>query len=91
MCMCCLRAYFVGTENISYHLSLICLSHACAMLFACVSVCNGISFCSIQLAVDASIPEPLGGVGGETVYIGMHHDLMSHVIHWLLVSGNKPT
>ena len=26
--------------------------------------------CSIQLAVDVSIPEPLGGVGGEAVYIG---------------------
>lgn len=27
---------------------------------------------SIQLAVDVCIPEPLGGVGGEAIYIGRY-------------------
>ena len=40
---------------------------------------------SIQLAVDVSIPEPLGGVGGEAVYIGTY----MHI--WLTVGTHIHT
>lgn len=68
--LCLYREHFLSL--VSYFVS---LTHVPCCLPVSLSICNAISFRSIQLAVDASIPEPLGGVGGEAVYIGMYASL----------------
>lgn len=44
-----------------------------------VSLETSIRFIRIQLAVDASIPELFGGVGGEAIYIGKSK---KHIIYF---------
>ena len=54
----------LSTYVLSHPTNCVCYS-VCVCVLQCVCVCY-----SMQLAVDVSIPELFGGVGGEAVYIG---------------------